>query len=161
MVYNTRTVNSKDEWETPQYFYNLLDEEFRFDIDPCASESNAKCKRWLSDYKEPWGRGWAFVNPPYKLKKEIIKEIIKKDYQAVVLIPSATETELFRIIWNHAIEIRFVQGRINFCLEGKVIKGNNLGSMLCVFDPYMKYLYKDPVVSLFYHKDSERGLSGQ
>lgn len=37
-----RSHNS-DEWATPQDFYNKLDEEFHFNLDPCATDENHKC----------------------------------------------------------------------------------------------------------------------
>ena len=35
--------STKEDWATPQDFFNKLDEEFHFDLDPCADAENAKC----------------------------------------------------------------------------------------------------------------------
>lgn len=32
------------DWATPMDFFNALDAEFHFTLDPCASPENAKCK---------------------------------------------------------------------------------------------------------------------
>lgn len=33
------------EWETPQNLFDKLNEEFHFDLDPCSTHENAKCKK--------------------------------------------------------------------------------------------------------------------
>lgn len=37
----------KNDWETPRDFFEELDKEFHFTLDPCASERNHKCKKIL------------------------------------------------------------------------------------------------------------------
>lgn len=32
------------EWSTPQDFFDKLNEEFHFDLDPCCTDENAKCE---------------------------------------------------------------------------------------------------------------------
>ena len=44
----SRTEASKDTWETPDYFFNLLNEKFKFTMDPCATKENAKCKKYFT-----------------------------------------------------------------------------------------------------------------
>ena len=54
-----------DEWETPQDVFNLLDNEFHFDLDPCATESNRKCVDFFSiiddGLSKDWGGGACFA----------------------------------------------------------------------------------------------------
>ena len=47
---NTETMFSSksDDWATPQYYFDKLNNEFRFNIDVCADESNCKCKDYYS-----------------------------------------------------------------------------------------------------------------
>ena len=33
---------------TPQDFYNELDKEFHFTLDPCATDENHKCKKYYT-----------------------------------------------------------------------------------------------------------------
>ena len=40
--------STKEDWETPQDFFDKLDEEFHFDLDPCADAENAKCKEYFT-----------------------------------------------------------------------------------------------------------------
>ena len=46
--------STKEDWATPQDFFDKLDEEFHFDLDPCADAENAKCKEYFT--KEDNGR---------------------------------------------------------------------------------------------------------
>lgn len=47
------------DWATPQAFFDELDSEFHFTLDPCANESNHKCARYFTEaddgLKQPWG----------------------------------------------------------------------------------------------------------
>lgn len=40
--------STKEDWATPQDFFDKLDEEFHFDLDPCADAENAKCKEYFT-----------------------------------------------------------------------------------------------------------------
>jgi len=57
MVNRDGLVNS-DHWETPEWLYNKLNEEFNFDFDPCPLHAD------FDGLKIEWG-GCNFVNPPY------------------------------------------------------------------------------------------------
>lgn len=49
------------DWATPQTFFDELDSEFHFTLDPCANESNHKCARYFTEadngLKQSWGGG--------------------------------------------------------------------------------------------------------
>ena len=49
------------DWATPQAFFDQLDSEFHFTLDPCANESNHKCARYFTvvddGLKQSWGGG--------------------------------------------------------------------------------------------------------
>lgn len=57
---NHPTMSSgNDEWETPQDFFDMLNDEFHFNLDPCASSSNHKCDLYYTvnddGLKKSWG----------------------------------------------------------------------------------------------------------
>jgi len=60
-----------DEWQTQDDLYKKLDDEFGFEFDLCANESNTKCANWTSDVADwyptidtrNYSRYW--MNPPY------------------------------------------------------------------------------------------------
>ena len=37
--------SNSNEWATPQQFFNDLNKEFNFTLDPCCTHENAKCKK--------------------------------------------------------------------------------------------------------------------
>lgn len=61
-------TSSTDDWATPKDFFEKLDAEFHFDLDVCASETNAKCERFFTKaddgLSQEW-RGRCWMNPPY------------------------------------------------------------------------------------------------
>ena len=112
------------EWSTPQEFFNELNEEFHFNLDPCSTDKNAKCKKHFTikddGLSKDWGGYRVFCNPPYG--KEISKWVRKCYYESrkpytlvVMLIPARTDTSYFRdFIYGKAKEIRFIRGRLHF-----------------------------------------------
>lgn len=111
------------EWATPQDFYDKLNSEFHFTLDPCANETNAKCTKYYTrsedGLKQDWAREIVFCNPPYgrELGKWVRKcrmESWKPNTKVVMLIPARTDTRWFHDhIYNKA-EIRFIKGRLKF-----------------------------------------------
>jgi len=130
-----------DNWITPKKVYDELDNEFKFDFDPCPYNPGEIINDGLII---GWGKS-NFVNPPYspELKKAFILKAIEeknKGNTSVLLIPAQTETKLFHdIILPNANEVRFVKGRIqfervdSFGLKIKNKSGNPLDSMIVVF----------------------------
>ena len=53
------------DWATPQAFFDQLDSEFHFTLDPCANESNHKCDLYFTEaddgLKQPWGGRRSFA----------------------------------------------------------------------------------------------------
>ena len=48
-----------NEWETPNDYFNTLNSEFNFTLDPCATSENAKCEKYFTKaddgLKQNWG----------------------------------------------------------------------------------------------------------
>lgn len=61
--------SKKDQWATPQDFFDRLNEEFHFTLDPCADETNHKCDRYFTKEQnglvQDWSGETVFCNPPY------------------------------------------------------------------------------------------------
>lgn len=56
------------EWETPQVLFDILDKEFRFRTDVCATPANAKCDRYFTRDQNGLDQEWSgtcWMNPPY------------------------------------------------------------------------------------------------
>lgn len=112
----------KNDWETPHDFFEELDKEFHFTLDPCASEQNHKCKKYYTEKEngllQDWSGEIVYCNPPYSAKEQ--DAWVRKCYEesihalVVMLVPARTDTERFhKYILPHA-EIRFLKGRLTF-----------------------------------------------
>lgn len=79
---NIHFSSKTNEWATPQDFFDTLDKEFRFNLDPCANAKNAKCKLYYSSggLEKSWNNYRVFCNPPYGRE---IGRWVKKGSEAV------------------------------------------------------------------------------
>lgn len=138
---NSVLFSSENEvWTTPQDFFDKLNDEFGFNLDPCAIPENAKCERFftpeMDGLKQNWGGAKVFCNPPYGRKigawvQKCYEESQKPDTTVVLLIPARTDTAYFHdYIYHKAKEIRFVRGRLKF---GGAKCGAPFPSMVVIF----------------------------
>lgn len=113
-----------NDWSTPQDFFDELNTEFQFTLDPCADKYNHKCEKYYTEEDDgllqDWGGEIVFCNPPYG---KAIKDWVRKAYiegckpntTVVMLIPARTDTTYFHdYIYHDAKEIRFIRGRLKF-----------------------------------------------
>lgn len=129
-----------DLWATPQDFFDKLNKEFNFDIDPCATNENAKCSKYftkeIDGLKQNWGGYRVFCNSPYgreigKWVEKAYKESKKENTTVVMLIPARTDTKYFHsYIYHKTKEIRFIKGRLKF---GNAKNSAPFPSMVVVF----------------------------
>lgn len=110
-------------WATPTDFFQKLDKEFHFTLDPCADEHNHKCNKYFTVKEDgllqEWGENCVFCNPPYGRE---IGKWVEKAYHTnqkygnlvVMLLPARTDTKWFHDFIYHKAEIRFVRGRLKF-----------------------------------------------
>lgn len=115
--------SATDQWATPQDFFDRLDSEFNFTLDPCADTSNHKCDTYFTKEDDGLQQSWkghtVFCNPPYG---KVIKDWVKKSYEesrdkattVVMLIPARTDTAYFHDFIYGKAEIRFIRGRLKF-----------------------------------------------
>ena len=117
--------SKSDEYPTPSEIYEQLDNEFKFTLDPCATDENHKCKRYFTKeedgLKQSWAKERVFCNPPYseigKWVKKAYDETRQRNTLVCMLIPSRTDTRWFHDYIYHRTEIRFVKGRMKFGQE--------------------------------------------
>ena len=114
----------KDDWETPQSFFNELNKEFSFTLDPCATHETAKCTKYYTEeedgLKQDWEGETVFCNPPYsnrqqtKWVEKCYREAKKLNTVVVALLPARTDTIRFHEYIYGKAEIRFLKGRLKF-----------------------------------------------
>ena len=140
MISKKLMFSSEDEtWATPQEFFNSLNNEFKFTLDPCCSVETAKCSKFYTEKEDGLIQDWqgetVFCNPPYGKK---IKDWVKKCYfeskkpltTVVMLIPARTDTSYFHDFIYNKSEIRFIRGRLKF---GDSKNGAPFPSMVVIF----------------------------
>ena len=47
-----------DDWATPQDFFDDLNHEFGFTLDPCADDSNHKCAKYYTRAQDGLSQDW-------------------------------------------------------------------------------------------------------
>ena len=129
-----------DLWSTPNDFFDKLNDEFHFTLDPCSTHENAKCYKHFTEEEngllQDWGNEVVFCNPPYGRQ---IKDWVKKSYEesqkdnttVVMLIPARTDTIYFHEYIYHKAEIRFIKGRLKF---GNAKNSAPFPSMVAIFE---------------------------
>ena len=134
-------VSSKsNEWETPQDFFDELDEEFHFTLDPCATNKNAKCAKYYTREENGLMQSWdgeiVFMNPPYGgstglwLEKAYHESL--NGARVVCLLVSATDRSYWHdYIFPYASQIRWIRSRLKF---GGVKSTAPFASAIVIFD---------------------------
>jgi site-specific DNA-methyltransferase (adenine-specific) len=112
--------SNTDLWATPQDFFDKLDAEFQFTLDPCATHENHKCQTYFTVDDDGLAQDWSghtvFMNPPYG--REIgrwMEKASESGTTVVCLVPARTDTRWWHenVIEKNA-EVRFVRGRLKF-----------------------------------------------
>lgn len=136
-LYSSRS----EEWPTPQNFFDALQREFRFTLDPCATRTNAKCRKFFTKdhngLQRDWGRHRVFCNPPYgrtmALWARKCFEASRCGALVVLLAHARTDTRWFHDwVYGKADDIRFVRGRLKF---GDGRQSAPFPSLVAVFRP--------------------------
>ena len=129
--------SKSDIWATPNDFFNSLNAEFNFTLDPCALPENAKCKKFYTPEQNGLNQDWSgeivFCNPPYSEVSKWVEKAYseaKRGAKTVMLIPSRTDTKWFHEFIYQKHEIRFVKGRLKF---GDQKNSAQFPSMVVVF----------------------------
>ena len=60
-ISKTLFSHNSDEWYTPHDLYMQLDNEFNFNLDPCATHENHKCERYFTKEDNGLVRDWGGV----------------------------------------------------------------------------------------------------
>ena len=120
---NVHFSSKTNEWTTPINFYNELNKEFNFTLDPCCTKENALCQKYYTKEDNGLVKDWSneivFMNPPYdrNLHTWIRKAYLESLNNAIVvcLIPARTETQYWHdFIFPYALKILFIKGRLRF-----------------------------------------------
>jgi phage N-6-adenine-methyltransferase len=115
-------MSEREDWATPQAFFDHLNTKYGFTLDACATADNAKCPNYFTPDDDALTKRWkgtVFCNPPYShnigrwVRKA--REEALRGATVVMLIPARTDTSWFhKYIFGGARELYFVSGRLRF-----------------------------------------------
>lgn len=129
----TGNVADRDDWRTPFKLYNVLNKQYGFVIDCCASKENRLCPKWYDNfescdfitYNSP-----CWMNPPFSKAKEMFTHFFKVVQKGVAIYRCDNmETAVWQdLILKHANWVFIPNGRVSY--EGKSGKGSRFPSAL-------------------------------
>ena len=142
---------ASDEWSTPQWLFDQLDQEFNFDCDASATLENSLCDIMFTKGESDalTHHDWCgyvsgvdadtevktfWLNPPYSKIGAFMKKAYAESQKGAVvvcLIPARTDTRYFHDYVMKAQEIRFVKGRLKF---GDSKNSAPFPSVIVIFD---------------------------
>ena len=131
-------VSNRDDWQTPQWLFNKLNEQYRFTFDCCASKENRKHLWYSNDFLNIINEiGQAqyisdhtvWMNPPFSKAPEMIRHFFEiVDHGVSIYRMDNMETKIWQHILAKSDWIHIFDKRINY--EGKAGKGAVFGSAL-------------------------------
>ena len=109
-----------DDHSTPQWLFDKLNQQYKFELDVCASDKNHKCAIYFSKQDDGLTKAWSgsvWMNPPYG---RTIGSWVKKAYESsltgatvVCLLPARTDTSWFHDYCLRG-NVEFIRGRLKF-----------------------------------------------
>lgn len=136
------TTSVNQGWETPLALFQRLQAEFKFNVDLAAVAATAKCARFYSPEQDAFGEDWkgvCWLNPPYS-RGEWVRWMDRALEQSethgstiVCLIPARTDTAGWKRTAMQACEVRFVEQRLSFLLDGEPVYKAPFPSAIVVF----------------------------
>ncbi len=132
--------SATDLWATPKAFFDKYDAVHGFELDVCANNKNAKCKKFYTVVEDGLEQEWTgvvWMNPPYGreigkwVKKAFESVFVDKTAKKVVcLLPARTDTKWFHEFCTQG-KIEFIKGRLKF---GDSKNSAPFPSMVVVFE---------------------------
>lgn len=58
MITSGLMSSNTPEWATPQSFFDELNREFSFTLDPCSTHENAKCEKHFTKEEDGLSKDW-------------------------------------------------------------------------------------------------------
>lgn len=132
----TGNIESRDEWETPQWLFDILHKQFDFKYDCCASKENTKTEEFSEIDFQDIGlvRSTAWMNPPFSKALEMFRHFFKVVKKGVAIYRCDNmETKVWQqIILPNASWVFIPNKRIAY--EGMNGSGSRFPSALIGFN---------------------------
>ena len=127
-------IESRDEWETPQWLFNILDKQYIFTYDCCATDKNTKCDVWSNedflDYDESFIHDIHWMNPPFSKSFEMFEHFFKVVSKGVAIYRCDNfETKIWQELIFPNVSWVFIPNK-RIAYEGMKGKGSRFPSAL-------------------------------
>lgn len=117
----------RDDWQTPQWLFDLLKNQYNIEFDCCATPENSKCKEFSTNIeKEDVKNKVCWINPPFSKSKEMFEHFfrIAKAGGIGIYRCDNMETKVWQeIILKNANWIFIPKGRVSYCYNEKLRGG--------------------------------------
>lgn len=126
-IENKKSVHfssASNTWDTPDEFYQKINSQWNFTLDPAAMQETAKCEKYYTPETDGLSHSWkdetVWCNPPYGRQigtwfKKFHEEFTENETTIVALPPARTDTKYFhKYVADTATAICFVKGRLKF-----------------------------------------------
>jgi len=116
----TGNIESRDLWQTKQELFDLLDSQYNFTFDCCASEENKKCSKFSDDFlsidSDSLKEEVCWMNPPFSKSKIMFEHFFKTIKRGVAIFRiDNPETKVWQeTIFPHASWVFIPKGRISY-----------------------------------------------
>lgn len=155
-------MSVKDEYETPQDLFVILNNEFNFIADACARQENTKCSIFFKDaLKDDWVAelarhghlgGAIFMNPPHSNIVDFLRKAWEASttFKVVCLVPiniktcrymdflDVNEGARYYRQWHEGLEFRDLSRRTNFAHPLVETSSPAFGSMVMIMNRVKK-----------------------
>ena len=129
-------IKERDTWQTPQWLFDKLNNQYNFLTDCCSDDKNRKCDHYYTKEKpfedfNPFTKiGKCWMNPPFSKAKEMFEHFFKIVKKGVCIYRCDNlETVLWQdVIFKNANWIFIPRSRIIY--EGMEGKGSRFPSAL-------------------------------
>ena len=74
----TGNIIERDDWHTPQWLFDMLNAQYNFEFDCCASDNNTKCGHYSYKFERAIEkRECSWMNPPFSKAYDMFKQFFK------------------------------------------------------------------------------------
>lgn len=124
-------IKDRDDWETPQWLFNKLNNQYKFNVDCCATRKNTKCNYFYSKIEKINKircNRIAWMNPPFSKAKLMFKHFFRICKKGVAIYRCDNlETQVWQdIILKNADWVFIPKGRIAYQYNPLLRKGRGV-----------------------------------
>jgi len=113
----TGNNSSRDEWQTPQWLFDILNKQYKFEFDCCASDDNYKFECYSKEFSSIKSLDYiAWMNPPFSKSMYMFKHFFKVVKKGVAIYRCDNmETKVWQeVILKDASWVFIPKGRVSY-----------------------------------------------